>query len=174
MRHLTLHYTDLSVPEPPIFRMDSVSFESDSYRQVLSNPDMNLTFQGNYKIVPNVFLACYYNRTFVGGIILHHQPHRHTALHLCLDRVNYKDTIHFFAELAVLYALHLGKIPMTLVPNNLKQMKFWMSHVIGIPAATQMEHREVAGGVETNASVYLLPDDWTPRYVNNVVSTWSP
>lgn len=173
-KQLLLHHTDLSSDPPKFYAMESRELDSYPYRQVLSNPDMNLTFQGDFRMEPDEFLACYYNRTFVGGIILHHQPHRHTALHLCLDRINYKDTIHIFAELAVIYALQLGKIPMTLVPGNLRQMKFWMSHVIGIPSAHRTESIVNAGGVETNASVYLLPDEWTPRYVHNVVATWVP
>lgn len=172
--HLSIQYLDLSGTSTTGTHYQlKGSDDAELYASVLANPDMNATFQGNYTNLPDHFLACYFNGTFVGGILLHHHPHRHTALHLAIDRVNYKDTIHYFAELAVMYVQATGKIPMTLVPNNLRQMKFWMSHVIGIRPVLQRTQSVVfAGETSTDVAVYTLPDDWAPRYVNNVVFNW--
>lgn len=170
---LTLFYADLDHSIPGGYRLEPQPINgSHYYKQILSNPDMNLTFQGNFNVNPDELLVCFYQNTFVGGILLHNQPHRHTALHLCLDRVNYKDTIPVFSELAALYALATLRMPMTLVPSNLRAMKLWMTHTMGIPSAAKSVSTIFAGGVETPVNIYLLPDGWTPRHVNNVVFNW--
>lgn len=170
-RQLDLFYCDLESPNQSRYSLGP-SKDPAHYNLMRANPDTNLTFQGNYDVQPDEVLACHFNSVFVGGLILINHPHRHTAMHLCLDRVNYKDTIHYFAELTILYVLAHSRLPMTLVPANLRAMRFWMSHVIGIRPATVTQSTAMADGNPEHGCVYLLPDDWAPRYVNNVVFNW--
>lgn len=140
--------------------------------QVRTNPDMNRTFQDSVNASFDTLLACYYNGVFVGAMLVDSPVAGYLSVHPAVDRVNYKETVHIFAELAALWVLAQAKIPIGIVPDNLKEVKIWMTHILGWPTSKRMTSVREIQGNEVTSSVYILPDGWAPRYVNNVVFNW--
>lgn len=170
---LTLYFSDLTPQTPVGYRLEPESNPLHS-KEIRSNPDMNRTFLGRPEVVEDVFLGCYYNGVFVGACLGTYLPEFSNVInmHPAIDRVNYKDTISIFAELACLWCLANGKHPILTVPDNMPNVQGWVERTLGWNKKHSMESTRNIEGVDVTSSVYLKPDGWTPRYVNNVVFNW--
>ena len=169
---LSLYYVDLQTQSRYLVLNDPEP--GHLARQVRSNPAMNPTYAANPDATDDVFLACYLNSEFVGAFVGNLHPSGYQVeMHTAVDRVNHKDSIKVFAELSTLWCLQNKLFPYLCVPDTMPNVIGWVERTLGWDTRVPMESTRNLHGEEITSSIYIMPRDWRPRYVNNVVSHWS-
>lgn len=168
---LSLYYVDGETRKH--YRIQELQHPAELGYVVRDNPAMNRTFLGRPEVREDLFLGCYINGDFVGACLGHNMSGYQIEMHPAIDRINHKESIKIFAELAALWCLQRKLFPYLCVPDNMPNVQGWVERTLGWTDKDHMEStRNIEGNIVTS-SVYLMPPNWQPRYVNDVVSHWN-